>query len=198
MRKLPLVAAAASGLVLFGVFFAPNIALADDDDEDDSSVVEPYRPGHSETDRKHKDLEDRYGKEGHLIVPPLVIRPEKDGEEDLVVSPPTSTGTATQNSVLPNSQPITTQKSSAGSFVLTTPHGQPVGSIAGTPPVLANETLTSFNPEQNMPVEIDSRNLTNKTPADLFIESATAGLIAMGVGAISLGAIAGTRAIRRK
>ena len=35
MRKSPLKALAASGLVLFGVFFVPAIAFADDEDDDD-------------------------------------------------------------------------------------------------------------------------------------------------------------------
>lgn len=203
MRKSPLTALAASGLVLFGVFFVPATAFADDEDDDDrdTSVIEPRKREHDETDRKHKDLEERYGKDGHLIVPPLVIRPEKEGEEHAVVAPPTGLGTTSgQNSIAPNGDSINIEGASLGrGFVLTTPSGgsagQVVGSNAGQ---LVNETLTSFDPEQNLPVEIGTSQAGSKTPADIFIESATVGLIAMGVGAVSLGAIAGTRAIRRK
>jgi hypothetical protein len=203
MRKSQLTALAASGLVIFSVIFAPAAAFADDEDDDDrdSSVIEPSKAPRSETDRKHKDLEERYGKDGHLIVPPLVIRPEKEGEEHAVVAPPTGLGsTSGQNSIAPNGESINIEGASLGrGFVLTTPNGgsagQVVGSNAGQ---LVNDTLTSFDPEQNMPVEIGTSQAGSKTPADIFIESATVGLIAMGVGAISLGAIAGTRAIRRK
>ncbi len=189
MRKSSLAAIAASGLVVFGILFVPSLALAEEAEgtpkDSDSSIVEPTRPGHSETDRKHKDLEERYGKEGHLIVPPLVIRPENDAEqveEDA------------------NGELVSSQKTSVNSgFVLTTPSagitGESVNPTAGSLPA---EVLTSFDPEQNLPVEIDSSKLAGKSPADMFIESATAGLAAMAIGAIALGAIAGTRAIRRK
>lgn len=204
MRKSQLTALAASGLVLFGLFFVPAGAFADDDDDDDdrdSSVIEPGKREHDETDRKHKDLEERYGKDGHLIVPPLVIRPEKDGEEHVIVAPPTGVGnTSGQNSIAPIGESANIEGASIGrGFVLTTPSGGSVGQVVGANVgQLANETLTSFDPEQNLPVEIGTSKAGSKTPADIFIESATVGLIAMGVGAISLGAIAGTRAIRRK
>ncbi len=204
MRKSQLTALAASGLVLFGLFFVPAAAFADDDDDDDdrdSSVIEPGKREHDETDRKHKDLEERYGKDSHLIVPPLVIRPEKDGEEHAIVAPPTGVGnTSGQNSIAPIGESVNIEGASIGrGFVLTTPSGGSVGQVVGANVgQLANETLTSFDPEQNLPVEIGTSKAGSKTPADIFIESATVGLIAMGVGAISLGAIAGTRAIRRK
>jgi hypothetical protein len=204
MRKSQLTALAASGLVLFGLFFVPAAAFADDDDDDDdrdSSVIEPGKREHDETDRKHKDLEERYGKDGHLIVPPLVIRPEKDGEEHAIVAPPTGVGnTSGQNSIAPIGESVNIEGASIGrGFVLTTPSGGSVGQVVGpNMGQLANETLTSFDPEQNLPVEIGTSRAGSKTPADIFIESATVGLIAMGIGAISLGAIAGTRAIRRK
>ncbi len=204
MRKSQLTALAASGLVLFGLFFVPAAAFADDDDDDDdrdSSVIEPGKREHDETDRKHKDLEERYGKDGHLIVPPLVIRPEKDGEEHSIVAPGTGVGnTSGQNSIAPIGESVNIEGASIGrGFVLTTPSGGSVGQVVGpNMGQLANETLTSFDPEQNLPVEIGTSRAGSKTPADIFIESATVGLIAMGIGAISLGAIAGTRAIRRK
>ncbi len=203
MRKSQLTALAASGLVLFGLFFVPAAAYADDEDDDDrdASVIEPGKREHDETDRKHKDLEERYGKDGYLIVPPLVIRPEKDGEEHAIVAPPTGVGnTSGQNSIAPIGESVNIEGASIGrGFVLTTPSGGSVGQVVGANVgQLANETLTSFDPEQNLPVEIGTSKAGSKTPADIFIESATVGLIAMGVGAISLGAIAGTRAIRRK
>ena len=54
MRKSPLTALAASGLVLFGVFFVPATAFADDEDDDDrdTSVIEPRKREHDETDRE--------------------------------------------------------------------------------------------------------------------------------------------------
>ncbi len=203
MRKSQLTALAASGLVLFGLFFVPAAAYADDEDDDDrdASVIEPGKREHDETDRKHKDLEERYGKDGHLIVPPLVIRPEKEGEEHSIIAPSTGRGnTSGQNSIAPIGESVNIEGASIGrGFVLTTPSGGSVGQVVGpNMGQLANETLTSFDPEQNLPVEIGTSRAGSKTPADIFIESATVGLIAMGIGAISLGAIAGTRAIRRK
>jgi hypothetical protein len=50
---------------------------------------------------------------------------------------------------------------------------------------------------QNVPaVDVSGINPSAKTPADIFMESATIGLTAMGVGAIALGGVAGVRAIR--
>lgn len=203
MPKSPLTAMVASGLVLFGVFFAPATAFADDEDDDDrdTSVIEPGKREHDETDRKHKYLEERYGKDGHLIVPPMVIRPEKEGEEQGMVAPSTGFGaTSGQNSISPKGESTNIEGASLDrGFVLTTPSGGSVGQVVGSSAgQVVNETLTSFDPEQNLPVEIGTSQAGTKTPADIFIESATVGLIAMGVGAVTLGAIAGTRAIRRK
>lgn len=55
-----------------------------------------------------------------------------------------------------------------------------------------------INPEKNIEIDISAVSPATKTPADVFLDSATAGLFAMGFGAVGLGVVAGTRAIRRR
>ena len=49
-----------------------------------------------------------------------------------------------------------------------------------------------------MPVELSSLQPSKKTPADVFVESATVGVGAMAVGAMALGAVAVTRGAKSR
>ena len=195
MPKIELVALAATGLLIFSGVFTSAPAFAEDNDTEgdedskNSSQVSPTpKPqdaqGESqeseedesrETELKHQELEEKYGKEGHLSLPPLVIRPEgfsEPGRSTLV--------------------------GGAGSFIGV---GLGLGPAPKRPPGVASERPTEtvmINPEKNIAIDISAVSPAKKTPADVFIESATTGLLAMGFGAVGLGVVAGTRAIRRR
>lgn len=145
MPKIELVALAATGLLIFGGVFTSAPAFAEDDDFENHPGDES-----SETELKHRELEEKYGKDGHLSLPPLVIRPE--GFNKLPPGPNQNRPTET--------------------FMI--------------------------NPEKNIAIDISAVSPAKKTPADVFLESATTGLLAMGFGAVGLGILAGTRAIRRR
>ena len=200
MPKIELVALAATGLLVFGGVFTSAPAFAEDDEDDDSgptSIILPtskpqeVKPEERkkfedsedaesskvelnesvETELKHRELEEKYGKEDRLSLPPLVIRPE--GYIDISKS---------------------TKVGSAGTVVGLTPNPQvPIASHNNRP----TETVI-IDPEKNIEIDISAVDLARRTPADVFLESATTGLFAMGFGAVGLGVVAGTRAIRRR
>jgi hypothetical protein len=191
MPKIELVALAATGLLVFGGVFSSAPAFAEDDgnegqeDNKHSSQVAPFLKFQEaedeseeseeneivETELKHQELDKKYGKDGHLSLPPLVIRPE--GFIDISGS---------------------IKIGGAGTFVgLTGNQTVPVGDQKNRP----TETVI-IDPEKNIQIDISAVDRARKTPADVFIESATTGLFAMGFGAIGLGVVAGTRAIRRR
>ena len=195
MPKIELVALAATGLLIFGGVFGSAPAFAEDDDNEDNkrtSQVDPsFKPQEAEdseedeegdshesevnetveTELKHQELEEKYGKEGHLSLPPLVIRPE--GYIDI-----------SRTSLI----------GGAGSFSEFLQSPGPKNTTRKDRPT---ETVI-IDPEKNIAIDISSVSSDRKTPADVFIESATTGLFAMGFGAVGLGVVAGTRAIRRR
>ena len=176
MPKIELVALAATGLLLFGGVFFSAPAFAEDSEEkagtsSEVDTQEGLEEETSETEMKHQELEEKYGKEGHLTLPPLVIRPE--GYVD--ISGATLVG-------------------GASSFDLAPLIPQP---RSGTHKNRPTETMM-IDPEKNVEIDISTVSSARKTPAEVFIESATMGLFAMGFGAVGLGVVAGTRAIRRR
>lgn len=176
MPKIELVALATTGLLIFGGVFSSAPAFAEDDEADAEYSIEEETESideeeSSETELKHQELEEKYGKEGHLSLPPLVIRPE--GFVDIS---------------------RTALVGGAGSFVgLTSTPGRHAGAHRDR----LTETVM-INPEKNIAIDISAVSSARKTPADVFIESATTGLFAMGFGAVGLGVVAGARAIRRR
>lgn len=195
MPKIELVALAATGLLIFGGVFSSAPAFAEDDDNEDnqdnkqtSQVSPSLKPQGAddeddeesqesdinetvETELKHQELEEKYGKEGHLSLPPLVIRPE--GYIDI-----------SRTSLI----------GGAGAFGGLPQNPGPQNQTRKDRPT---ETVI-IDPEKNVAIDISSVSSSRKTPADVFIESATTGLFAMGFGAVGLGVVAGSRAIRRR
>jgi hypothetical protein len=234
MRKLAPAAFLISGILVFGGLFIATPAQADDDEDTSTTEVvstpKPHvpRPEHTDAPRpkpskpphiKRDELEQKYGKEGKLSLPPLVIRPKRDSDEVTessafeVEDDDESSETPTTNTTKVDK----TGKASAGSATAGTngtgSTSQSSGSDAGVGtasagfiainPAAKNSLVTSkagtlVNPKQNVPIEISNVQFTRKTPADMFIQAAQVGLYAMGVGAIALALIAASRAIRRK
>lgn len=112
MRKLTPAAFLLSGIFVFGSLFVGSVfsstpAFAEDEDEstsfvqeDDSSVEEQdssvqeveqgERPEHSPKDKRHEEIEQKFGKQGRLAFPPMVIRPLREasaGSDFVAVNP---------------------------------------------------------------------------------------------------------------
>ena len=224
MRKTAPAAFFISGFMVFGALFVASPAHADDDDEEGTSEVTqspaPLRPIHKEGDEKRKQLREKYGKQGKLSLPPLVIRPKRDtddleGEE----------GDEEDEDEVENEQPaIVSQDSNTDAAVAADSKVTGAGvKVAATQPTsqntqnlgvastnfiainpmtaaegLAGGTGRAVNPHQNIPIDISTVRLTRKTPAEVFIQASQVGLFAMAAGALVLGVIAASRAIRRK
>ena len=237
MRKLAPAAFLISGILVFGGLFIATPAQADDDEETSTTEVvgtpKPHAPHPEHTDApkpkpskephiKRNELEQKYGKEGRLSLPPLVIRPKRDtdevtessvfedddddDDEDSTKAPAVSstkvdkTGTASAGS-----SPVGTKDSGSTSGVSGSDSGVGIASAGfiAINPAAKNSLTTSkpgtlVNPTQNAPIDITNVQFTRKTPADMFIQAAQVGLYAMGVGAVALALFAATRSIRRK
>ena len=233
MRKLAPAAFLISGILVFGGLFIATPAQADDEDQAPTSdVVETpkeHEPKPSkEPHIKRDELEQKYGKQGRLSLPPLVIRPKRDTDEvsddtqtDLdVTKPAKNPNKATNKSPKMNSGSTTTVDktgaASAGSAPAPVRSGSATdtsGSDSGVSkasagfiainPAAKNSVVTPkpgtmVDPKLNAPIDISKAQFTKKTPADMFLQAAQVGLYAMGVGAIVLALIAATRSIRRK
>ena len=233
MRKLAPAAFLISGILVFGGLFIATPAQADDEDQATTSdVIETpkvHEPKPSkEPHIKRDELEQKYGKQGRLSLPPLVIRPKRDTDEvsgdtdkDLdVTKPEKNRNKATNKLPKLNSGSTTTidktGAASAGSAPAPVQSGSATdtsGSDAGVGkasagfiainPAAKNSVVTPkagtmVDPKLNAPIDISKAQFTKKTPADMFLQAAQVGLYAMGVGAIALALIAATRSIRRK
>lgn len=235
MRKLAPAAFLISGILVFGGLFIATPAQADDDEETSTTEVvgtpKPQVPHQEHIDGprpkpskqphiKRNELEQKYGKEGRLSLPPLVIRPKRDTDEvsessvfevededdDSAETPATST-TKIDNTGKASAGSATAGTNGSGSASESSGLDSGVGAASAgfiaINPAAKNSVVTSkpgtlVNPKQNVPIDISKVQFTRKTPADVFIQAAQVGLFAMGAGAVALSLIAVSRAIRRK
>ena len=207
MRKLAPVAFMTAGFLLLGglVLSAPAHADDEDDSKGSSKVVPaPKQPGPKPTgpmgEQKRKELEDKYGKQGHLSLPPLVIRPKRESDE-LSESSETDELEAEEGEAFTGAGATGGSSSSKGAS--TGGAGVAAQSFISTNPATNSTQIlgssgTAVNPERNIPIDISSVKFSRKSPADTFIQAAQVGLVAMGVGAVALTVVAATRSIRRK
>lgn len=161
--------------------------------------------------------------DGHHQIPPVVIRPhhgddhddegedededggwgssdddenESDDDEGFTLPGPVPTPgvIAPVPGQLPNpSDPTGASVNSSNYSVNPLGASGPQGLPAGQPPI---PEARGLNPEAAPPVAIQQVRGPQRTPADVFMESATFGLLAVGAGAIALGGVAGVRAIK--
>ncbi len=136
-----------------------------------------------------EDLHDHPERDGSLQIPPLVIKPkhdDRDGDDD------------SQGFVAPGVDPANPGASGLGGRYEVGPvaggPGYPLGAAAGTLP----EDFVEFAPDGGAPVgqnPIDIRNVNfdQPTPADVFMQSATVALGAMGIGALALVGVTASR-----
>ena len=236
MRKIAPAAFLLAGILVFGGLFVSTPAHADDDEDETSTsevspaplqtqnpkVHSPKGPNPLREPKEHikrRELEQKYGKEGRLSLPPLVIRPKRDTDDVAEGSAfeiededdeDSATGSPSSNNQVVSG---TTNKATAGSATAGTSDQSSSGSnqtvgkatagfIAVNPAakgsVVAVKSGTMVNPQQNTAIDLSTVNFTKKTPADVFIQAAQVGLYAMAAGALVLSAVAASRAIRRK
>lgn len=206
MRKSAPVAFLLSGFLVFGAVAFSAPAYADDDEDEETSEVvegpefeEPEDEEDEEGEEKRKELEEKYGKEGRLSLPLLIIRPQRDNDD---LEDGESSDSDNDDSKQ-SSQSLTTAW--GGLIPVDSPSSLGIAStnfIAINPMTAADGaaggTGRAVNPQQNTPIDISNVRFTRKTPAEVFIQASQVGLYAMAAGAIVLGLIAASRAIRRK
>ena len=177
MRKSAPAAFLLSGVLVFGMVLLATPAKAEDEKGEAASTELSLTPktgddeGVGNKHPKRVELEQKYGKEGRLSLPPLVIRPKRDTDDQALTSS------------------ATLGKASAG-FVAINPAAKDLDTQL--------RTGTLVDPTQNTAIDISKVRITKRTPADVFIQAAQIGLYVMAAGALLLSALAVSRAMRRK
>ncbi len=213
MRKSAPVAFLLAGFLVLAGLFTASPAFADDEEDEDSTsevvevdtplTVHPPKPSHApkpEGEKKRKELEEKYGKKDRLALPPLVIRPirdtddleaeaDEDDEDDSTVAGSTVHQTPAPDSTAAAGVSGSVGIASAGFIAINPVSASNAGNAASG---------RAVNPEQSNPIDISQVKFSRKTPAEVFIQASQVGLYAMAVGAVALGLVAASRAIRRK
>lgn len=217
MRKSAPVAFLLAGFLVFGGLFTASPAFAEDDENEDSTseVIEVDSPPtvhlpkpapglnqapKPESEKKRKELKEKYGKKDRLALPPLVIRPirdtddleaeeDQDDEEDSTIAGSTVRQTPAPDSANNAGVSGSVGIASAGFIAINPVSASNAGNAASG---------RAVNPEQSNPIDISQIKFSRKTPAEVFIQASQVGLYAMAVGAVALGLVAASRAIRRK
>ncbi|MEY4042778.1 MAG: hypothetical protein RL529_345 [Actinomycetota bacterium] len=182
---------AVTALLALAFFSQSSLAAMAEDsgnDDDSSSFVTPTgRPtAPAPFERKHGDRKDGDRKEHNddgdfqVAVPPMVITPNDDADDDA-----TKTGGA-----------------GLKGFKVAPPKGGS-GVNSSVPDTAGNEQViepnsAAFDPTANQPIQMNQVHPSNKTPADVFIQSAQIGVGAMAAGAAVLGVAAAVRGQRTR
>ena len=171
--------------------------------------------GDDEGEHHHKANGDD-GDKNHGVIPPVVIRPHKDGDnvgDDEGEVGDDNGGANTGGGIIPG--PIPTSAPTPGPIPSPVASGAPNTSgvsysypgpryvvaplnsgqnPAGSTPI--GSDVQNIDPQAAPAIDVAGMRTSAKTPADLFMESATLGLATMAVGGLALGGVAGVRAIR--
>lgn len=193
-----------------------------------SSPIFTDRGDKDEDDEDEDEDDDGWGHEDNHSLPPVVIRPhgedddedeekdeqgdyedgdhedeEGDDDEGGFVLPATP---GAEPSVSPSASPYdsASEKTSTSANYSVSPLSPlAVGSAPTTTSTSGAEQVVganAINPDAAPAIDPASIRTSAKTPADVFMESATWGLMAMGAGALALGSVAGVKTLsaRRK
>jgi hypothetical protein len=187
---------AATALLALAFFAQSSMAaMAEDSGNDDDSTSHisptsrptapaPYERKHGngkEGDRKEGDRQDHHDEGGFQVaVPPMVITPNDDDDDT------TATGSAGIKQGFKVAPP------KGGSSV-----NSSVPDTAGNQQVIEPNS-SAFDPTANKPIQMNQVHPGNKTPADVFIQSAQIGVGAMAAGAAVLGITAAVRGQRSR
>lgn len=177
MRKL-----IPAALLISGFLLLSTPAHAEENDPNSSTVQDLEQEqglSNSPKDKKHQEIEQKYGKKGKLSFPPLVIRPMRPSDAAREPEP-----------LLAEQAETSAASAGTAEFIAVNPALK----------VEANSVMegTAVFPERNIPIDISNVKLTRRTPADVFIQASQFGLSLMAAGALALTAVAASRAIRRK
>ncbi len=163
-----------------------------------------------EDDGNHQQSKGDDGEKHHGVIPPVVIRPHEDGDnvgDDNVGDD--DNGGPIGGGVISGPVPSPSVAPTPGATAGPNPSGAGFGkrdksyvvaplnagqNPPGSTPI--GSDVQQIDPQQAPPIEVAGVHASAKTPADLFMESATLGLAAMGIGALAFGGVAGVRAIR--
>ena len=205
----PLALAAPASAAPVSTTSSPIFTDRGDKDEDDEDEDE--------------DDEDGWGHEDNHSLPPVVIRPhgddddedededdeddedEDDDEGGFVLPATPGVDPSAAPSVDPSASPYTSNNTASGANYSVSPLLPSV--ISGSPslplaPGGSDQVVgaNAINPDAAPAIDPASIRTSAKTPADVFMESATWGLVAMGAGALALGSAAGVKSLsaRRK
>jgi hypothetical protein len=162
-------------------------AMAEDSGSDDDSTSfiaptsRPLNPAPNERGNHGDRPKHKEGEQFQVAVPPMVITPYQGADDE--------DGEANSDTANPKK-----------SFKVSPPmNGSPannaVPDTAGNQQVIEPNSA-AFDPNANMPIEMQNIHPTKKTPADVFIESAQIGVGAMAAGAAVLGVTAAVRGVR--
>ena len=183
-----------------------------------TSPIFTDRDDEGDEDDEEEGDDDGWGHEDNHSLPPVVIRPHGDDDEDededegddededegdddeggfvLPVTP------GVDPSAAPSTSPYDSNRNGTGANYSVSPllpTGVPASPIApsGSEQVVG---ANAINPDAAPAIDPKSIRTSAKTPADVFMESATWGLVAMGAGALALGSAAGVKILsaRRK
>lgn len=184
----------ATTIVFLAIMAFPQTALADDQSDDDSGWQQFFDPGHSSDAKKpprpgdnpghkHKELEDQYGDVDQVGVPRIAIRPGVRPNPGTFVMP-----------IIVDSVSPTSGVTSLGEIEDNSPAGTQeevqefVSTQLGITYVSSTEKQTliasNLNPSQTAPIQIRDLVLTNKTPADEFLDGAI--IFGSGLGALAM------------
>lgn len=165
-----------------------------------------------------KDEHESEHHEGHHQIPPVIIRPHQgdgegddddesygssddesddDGEGGFIIPGLIDPSNPNQD-LTPSADPLISNDPTNASVSTANYSISPVAGAPGQPNAIGAQppaNTRNLNPEAAPPVQIQQVRGPQRTPADVFMESATFGLIAVGAGAIALGGVAGARAI---
>jgi hypothetical protein len=181
-----------------------------------TSPIFTDRDDEGDEDDEYEGDDDGWGHEDNHSLPPVVIRPhgddddedegdsedEGDDDEGGFVLPATP---GAEPSVDPSASPYGSKSNANGASYSVSPLLPSV--VAGSPnaPLASSGSeqvvgAHSINPDAAPAIDPASIRTSAKTPADVFMESATWGLVAMGAGALALGSAAGVKTLsaRRK
>ena len=187
----------ASTILFLSILAFPQAATADDQSEDDSGWQQFFEPGQDsspeviankppkpgdDSDKKHKELEDQYGDVDHVGLPRIAIRPQVRPNPETFVMPiapetvKATSGVITLGEIEDNS--------AAGKVEEVKEY---VATQLGITFVSSSEkqqlVASKLNPSKSAPIQIRDLVLTNKTPADEFLDGAI--IFGAGLGGLA-------------
>ena len=177
-----------------------SIPVLSEDEVDVPAMPAAQHEDGEREDDEHEDGEHEDGEheDHHGVIPPVVIKHHDDDEDDddyesggsqFVPGPGVTPAPGVSPGPLGSGA---TLRGGRYEVAPIDPSMVPPAGINGQ----SSKHAQQIDPRKVPAVDVAGIQPSPKTPADIFMESATIGLTAMGVGAIALGGFAGVRAIR--